>query len=300
MKRTLKLLALILIGTIFALNFASCGGGSDASGDEKTGDNNNEQGNEWQQPAFYIDEELGGQQFVNRDTDLNYYNLSSFNQSYKDAQKFMTKKVNELSEMVTGQTDVALYQEIDDALKNMNQGDNIGDNVQGNYTALATVFADLEKNHIYTDDNKKYNNYKCSYYKLAHKAYNESLPAEWHNNTGSFPANAEMRTDTNSFFVQQLAYSNYNYDSLTVDEAKNCMNNTMNDIAYNTGVDSTVLKKFVELALYNESLYGLNDVANGCNLDVIRINDRHANTFDGYIRAAKNNMQNYTLDDRTM
>nr|QGT51354.1 hypothetical protein Unknown280_0460 [uncultured Spirochaetaceae bacterium] len=107
-----------------------------------------------------------------------------------------------------------------------------------------------------------------------------------------------MRGDTNSFFVQQLAYSNYNYDSLTVDEAKKCMNNTINDIANNSGVDSTILKKFVELALYNESLYGLNDLAKGFDLNVIRAYKRQANTFDSYIRNA--NTQNYTLDDRTM
>ncbi len=191
MKKTKKLgkyftkgLQAGVLATALVTGMTGCPTPSSSNGgyeiDDNHGNNNNEQGNEWQQPAFYIDEELGGQVFVDPNQQWGNKNIFTvtgyYEDSYKNAQQFMTTKVDELKKAIVGQTSISLYQEIDEALKKMNQGDNIRNNVIGNYTALATVFADINNNRSnFANDSKKYSDYKCSYYKLAHHAYNQAL-----------------------------------------------------------------------------------------------------------------------------
>ena len=51
------------------------------------------------------------------------------------------------------------------------------------------------------------------------------------------------------------------------------MNNYLDTIADKTDTDIDVLKKIVQLALYNESLYGLNDHAVRANVDNQNLNN---------------------------
>lgn len=96
--------------------------------------------------------------------------------------------------------------------------------------------------------------------KLAHSAYNKSF-GDRKNQRSFLAGNNEMQNYSGSYFCEKLVLANLSYDELTVTVAKKHMNDTMDYIASNNGVDSSILKKFVELALYNESLYGLNDLA---------------------------------------
>ena len=299
MKKTrnlcIRALCAIFVGVVLGCS------GSSSSEESDIGNDIDANNNEWQQPDYYIDEELGGQQFV--DPNKPWRNgtpmLEYFNDSYANAQKFMAKKVTELSQEIAGQTHIPLYQEIDTALKKFNTGDNIKDNITNNYTALAPVFADIEdKQLLEIYDNKEWNDYKCSYYKLAHYAYNQSLCDCKYETSLRYPANNEMANDNYSLFVQLLGYANYDYDTLTVPEAKRCINNTLNEVANNNGVDSTVLKKFMELALYNESLYGVNDLAKSANLNTTLRSQRKMTMFTNYIIQAGNDLQ--TTDGEPM
>ena len=92
--------------------------------------------------------------------------------------------------------------------------------------------------------------------------------------------------------------ANLSYNELTVDKAKAIMNKSLNNIAGMTNTDSAVLKKVVELALYNESLYGLNDMAadDRVNNQTLR-SERRADAFRIIINSVAAT-QNF--DDRTM
>ncbi|MDE7292113.1 MAG: hypothetical protein K2N58_08725 [Treponemataceae bacterium] len=299
MKKTknfcIRALCAIFIGVVLGCS----GGESEIGNDDGAGNSDNT--NEWQQPDYYLDEELGGQQFVdpNKPWIGGEIMETYYTDSYKNAQKFMAKKVTELSQEIAGQTHIPLYQEIDTALKKFNTGDNIRDNITNNYTALAPVFADIENNQLLNSyDSKQWYDYKCSYYKLAHYAYNQPLGNFKYETSLLFPANNEMANDNYSLFVQLLGYANYDYDTLTVPEAKRCINNTLNEVANNNGVDSTVLKKLMELALYNESLYGVNDLAKSANLNTTLRSQRKMTMFANYINQASNDLQ--TTDGEPM
>lgn len=84
-------------------------------------------------------------------------------------------------------------------------------------------------------------------------------------------------------------------------EAKNTMTKTLNDIATRTSTDSTVLKKVVELALYNESLYGLNDFARVCKVNhTSLLPERTLDTLFELTLEEKQNIRAQSIDDRTM
>ncbi|MCH5282224.1 MAG: hypothetical protein J1E59_01045 [Treponema sp.] len=252
-------------------------------------------------PSYYINKDFGGQQFVDYNLDANTFNKTKFDDSYKVAREFMATKVKELSNDIAGQTYIPMYEKIDAALKAMNKGNNIADNITNNYEALATVFADFEKNQLTNYSEAEIYDYKTSYYKLADEAYNESLTKLYaHQVSISFPANGDMyKGDSNSYFNNALAKANYDYDTLTVDEAKKCMKNTLNDIANQNGVDSNVLKKFVELALYNESLYGLNDYTNARGISTT-LRAREVSDFSIAISEARREMQSLSYEDNGM
>lgn len=141
-----------------------------------------------------------------------------------------------------------------------------------------------------------YHAYVASYYKLAHNAYNNSLG----NTKGSFAfqANRDMEDLPENTYVSELAMANLNYNELTVDKAKAIMNKSLNNIAGMTNTDSAILKKVIELALYNESLYGLNDMAadDRVNNQTLR-SERSADAFRIIINSVA---ATQNLDDRTM
>ena len=118
-------------------------------------------------PSYYINTELGGQRFVDYNLDANTFNKTKFDDSYTIAREFMATKVKELGNDIAGQTYIPMYRKIDAALKAMNNGNNIADNITNNYEALATVFADFEKNQFKNYNEAKIYDYKTSYYKLA-------------------------------------------------------------------------------------------------------------------------------------
>lgn len=84
-----------------------------------------------------------------------------------------------------------------------------------------------------------------------------------------FPSNKEIDKDQDQGQLYFNSLSNGgNYDTFDHNQAKIEMNNILNLAAANLSADVTVLKKVVELALYNESLYGLNDMAKRCDVNV--------------------------------
>lgn len=291
-----------VLATALIAGNVSCS--NSAGGDSTTIDGNFNQGGNGDQtskwPSYYINKDFGGQQFVDYNLDADTFNKTKFDDSYKVAREFMATKVKELSNDIAEQTYIPMYRKIDAALKAMNNGNNIADNITNNYEALATVFADFEKNQLKNYSEAKIYDYKTSYYKLADEAYNQSLTKLYaHQESQSFPANMDMNKDS-GYFVDALSKAaSYDYDTLTVAEAKKCMKNTLNDIANKNGVDSNVLKKFIELALYNESLYGLNDFAKARTIDTT-LRARKVSDFDTAIGDAKDNIQSLSYEDNGM
>lgn len=230
-------------------------------------------------PAYYIDEEFAGQRFVASDFRGWYFDEQDvkdqeFKQRYQEAKKFMDDKTAELGKMVAGQQSNPLYKEIDTVLKKFNQERNelpngtvftggIGYNVVGNYSALAPVFARFNQVFIErgeaTDDYRDYYRYDASYMKLAHYAYNNSLGTA--NGSPLLKSNQEMANSPESYFAHKLADANFTYDELTVNKAKAVMRESLTAVAAATNTNAAVLRKVVDLALYNESMYGLHYVA---------------------------------------
>lgn len=139
----------------------------------------------------------------------------------------------------------------------------IGYNVVGNYSALAPVFARFNQVFIErgeaTDDYRDYYRYDASYMKLAHYAYNNSLGTA--NGSPLLKSNQEMANSPESYFAHKLADANFTYDELTVNKAKAVMRESLTAVAAATNTNAAVLRKVVDLALYNESMYGLHYVA---------------------------------------
>lgn len=110
-----------------------------------------------------------------------------------------------------------------------------------------------------------------------------------------------------SFFLTgKLADANVSYQDLVNPEAENYVNNLMDRslaiVARETFADQGLLKKAVELALYNESLYGLHDLAIQCGINQAQINSltkRNTLSFNNKIQAVIK-QQTKTIDDRTL
>ncbi|MBP3367273.1 MAG: hypothetical protein J6K96_09865 [Treponema sp.] len=253
-----------------------------------------------QYPAYYIDEELGGQKFVAEDTEWYYEEQAVKNQKFTDAytmaQKFMRQKVTELQTAVTGQTDNNYYKMIDTVLQKYNSEQNIADNINANYYAFAPLFDKMENVLLSNYTTEDYHAYVASYYKLAHNAYNESLGMG--KGSLALQANRDMKDLPENTYVSELAMANLSYNELTVDKAKAIMNKSLNNIAGMTNTDSAVLKKVIELALYNESLYGLNDMVSNdkVNNQSLRY-ERRADEFKVIINSIA---ATQSIDDRTM
>lgn len=130
-------------------------------------------------PDFYINEEFGGQKFVGSYVDWGYdeqnFKNIEFTNRYADAQKFINAKVAELNQMIEDQDMVGLYKDIDMALKKYNQNANIGDNIYGNYEALAPVFYQMQESLPDDNNNAMFYGFNACYFKLAADAYNNSL-----------------------------------------------------------------------------------------------------------------------------
>lgn len=268
-------------------------------------------------PAYYIDEEFAGQRFVASDFRGWYFDEQDvkdrdFKQRYQEAKKFMDDKATELGKMVAGQQGNPLYKEIDKALKKLNQekfSNLTGSSacIMSNQIALAPVFARFNQVFIErgeaTNDYRDYYRYDASYMKLAHYAYNNSLGTA--NGSPLLKANQEMTNEPNNFFTKRLADANLDYDEFTVNQAKAVMREALAAVAAATGTDAAVLRKIVDLALYNESMYGLHDGARIGNVTmesgINGISERTNATFHGNIADARDKLNAAeNTDDRTM
>ena len=294
----IRALCAIFIGVVLG-----CSGSGDSGYeiDDNQGQQGGNQQNQGQQPAFYINEELGGQKFVDKGN-WNLVTVDSnkeFNESYTNANQYINGKVAELQKLWQKEnTGSVLSNQVSTALDGFNQGTSIGQKIRNNYTTLAPVFVTMHDSLI---DDVDFFRFKASYHKLAHNAYNNSL-GHWRNSEDNrVLTNKEMKNLSNNAFVDELEMANLSYDELTVNKAKEIMNNSLRAIANQTNTNTAVLKKVVELALYNESLYGLNDLAKLDKVVSLETPLREYSIFDSKINDARYNIETQSIDDgRTM
>lgn len=249
-----------------------------------------------------VTEEFGGQRFVEENAMWGLRNNRNtlFNDAYNSANQYIDGKVDELQKLwQETNTGSVLSDQINTALNNFNNGTSINENIENNYNALIPVFATMETTFL--SDAQTFHAFNASYHKLAAHAYNQSL-SERATET-DFLANMEMQNLPENFFVDELNYAGLSYDELTDTYARTLMNQYLSTIAVNTDTDQALLKKVVELALVNESLYGLNDYANRAR--VSNQDFTHERLYDRFymrINDKINNMttMSYNQDDRTM
>ena len=260
-------------------------------------------------PSYYINTEFGGQRFV--ETNAAWYNNPAnadqeFTTHYNKANEFINKKVEELQELWqeknTGST---LSKQINKALNSFNQGSTIAAQINNNYNALAPVFDIMTDNLLDNAENIDFNRFNVSYYKLAADAFNQSVGklAEGENKK-NFTTNTELIDDSSNFFASELNDAKLSYaDATNRNNAVDRMNGYLNTIATKTNTNLDVLKKVVELELYNESLYGLNDFTVVCGVfnQGLTTTKRRLDIFQTAIRNATYSLANtQNLDDRTM
>lgn len=269
------------------------GGNEQGNGEQQTG---------WREPDFYINEELGGQRFI--ETSASWYydeqddKDQKFTTHYDNANQYINNKVAEIQELWQEKnTGSDLSNQIGTALGNFNIAASIVDNITNNYTALAPVFAGIENEFIKNDEVAEFHSFNACYHKLAHNAYKNS---KGNYTLTACSSNKEME-NSNNYFNYELGLANLSYDEMTIDKAKEIMNDSLTDIAQQTNTEAAVLKKVVELALYNESLYGLHDFAQINRVNITNsLSERSLFTFDGMITDVLSNTQTQSIDDRTM
>ncbi|MBD5440246.1 MAG: hypothetical protein HDR33_04410 [Treponema sp.] len=273
-------------------------GGNGGNGDQ--GDKEQETG--WRQPAYMnVTEEFGGQRFVEEKT--NWLNdkqgYTKFTAHCDDANQYIDGKVAELQELwQETNTGSVLSDQINTALNNFNNGTSIDEKINNNYTALAPVLVTIENDLL--NDTVDYYRYKTSYQKLAANAYNKSLGHGENSQDSRVLTNQEMKNLRENLFVKELVWANLSYNDLTVTKAQEIMNDSLVAIANNTNTDQGLLKKFIELALVNESLYGLADLAKFDNVVSSKARFREWSILENIIYQEHNNTQTQGIDDRTM
>ena len=268
----------------------------------------------------YEYEELGGVQFVggNEDWDRTYIDIDeTFDNHYDKAMQFMYKKIANLQKDLNkvDTENNPLYKLIGTALKKDPAQDEqyeptISTVINNNYENLAPIFAHFQKQYLneqgnsYDNDAKiKYNCFQACYHLLAREAFNKSIGNV---SRGTFETNTEY-TEHDYFFNAELAKAGLNCttQTFTTAIAKENMKVTLDEIANKTNTDSAILQKVVELALYNESLYGLHDFAKvefkarGKEFDRYWQYQRDHSVFDDVIDKEFFNTRNI-IDDRTM
>lgn len=267
---------------------------------------NGDQTSKW--PSYYINTEFGGQRFTELTAKLYVDNNrdASFDKYYTNAKKFMNAKVDELADLVNNSDIGFFYGQIQTLLQGYSKAGTIKDNIEKNYTALAPIFKAMLSTLADNDQNKDFFGFRVSYYKLAADAFNQSLGDYSRGNSPQdFETNKEM-VDTDNFFRSECKNANLSYaDATDHKKAIDRMNEYLKTITDKTYVDTAVLKKVVELALYNESLYGLNDQAVKAGVDVYSQNlnsyERYLNYFNTKISQATYSIANtQNLDDHTM
>lgn len=253
-------------------------------------------------PAYMnITTDFGGQRFVESNADWfydgQYDKNTKFTDHYNAANQYINCKVAELQKLwEEANTNSPLSSQIGIALKDFDKGVSLNQRITSHYDALAPVFASMAK--TMKNVNGNIHPFNATYHKLAARAYNQSL-GDYKGSTG-LKSNMEMQNMTDNFFVDELKMANLSYTQLTDQYAETLMKQYLSTIAANTNTEPELLKKVVELALVNESFYGLNDYARTINVSNQSLaNERSLDTFYDKITYQYNSM-NYSLNDRTM
>lgn len=288
-----------VLATALIAGNVSCSNAAGGNSTEFDGNSGGQTG--YTKPDYMnVDVTFGGQRFIEENGcfNKNPNKGANFNTYYTNAKAFMTNEVTSLKNLVaSSNSGSTLSGQITTLLQNYNQSSSITDNIDQNYTALTPVFKAM-RNSL-TDD-EDYNRFNISYWKLAADAYNQSL-GEYANET-TFTTNDELRNKSTNLFVQKLGAAGLDYAAANDSkQAETRMKNCLNTIAYETNTNVNVLTEIVKLALYNESLYGLNDhaVQGGVNNQNLNNDQRSLRTFNNKIADySLYNMQ--SIDDRTM
>ena len=252
-------------------------------------------------PSYYINTEFGGQRFVNTDEDWFYdsqdVKLPKFNERYNNADQFINEKVADLQKLWPGKSagsdlENKIYNVLSDYF---NQGTSISFRIHNSYNAIARIFAITDEQSI--NNPTEYNTFKAAYHKLAADAYTKSV-GQYVNNINEFPTLTETQSAT---FADELKYvenGKYNSNTFTFEQARATMKKSLTTIATRNNANSELLNKFVELALYNESLYGLNDFTYRVEVNVSGVETRPRS----YSRLEEMIIpqMSISLDDRTM
>lgn len=257
-------------------------------------------------PSYYIkdkDQNLTGQRFVE---DGAYWldkgnKNQEFSTHYDDANQYIKDKVEELQKLWQEKnTPSTMTDEINTVLNGFNKGSSIAAKIDNNYDALTPVFAAMRK--TIKNANGKFQPFTATYYSLAADAYKLSV-SEYKNDTSQdFPAIYEMQNLPGRRFTDELEDAGgLSYADVTAN-AKTMMTNHLSTIARNTNTNAAVLKKIIELALYNESLYGLHDYAKQVGVSNQTFTEkRRIDVFADKVDEKYQSMStNYSLDDRTM
>lgn len=292
------------LATAFIAGNVSCSNAAGGDSIEFNGGyvGDGDQTSKW--PSYYINTEFGGQRFTELTAKLYVDNNrdASFDKYYTNAKKFMNAKVDELANLVNNSDIGPFYGQIKTLLQNYSKANTIKNNIENNYNALAPIFKAMRNTLV---NNEDFNRFNVSYYKLAADAFNQSVGklAEGENKK-NFTTNTELIDDSSNFFASELNDAKLSYaDATNKNNAVDRMNGYLNTIATKTNTNLDVLKKVVELALYNESLYGLNDFTVVCGVfnQGLTTTKRRLDIFQTAIRNATYSLANtQNLDDRTM
>ncbi len=177
-------------------------------------------------------------------------------QLYNDAKIIMDKMVAELQNDLDNEYEneyIALMKQ--NLANSRNQNNNttyVGDDVKNNYEAYANIMYPLRDSLV---DDKDFFAFNACYEYLAVDAYKKSL--------GNYKNSKDFDTDLtkSSIFDSHLSRTDLTYDAMNGDFVRDKMDNLLSTIGETTNVNPALIKKTIELALYNESLHGLHDTA---------------------------------------
>ena len=178
-------------------------------------------------------------------------------QRFKEAQAFMTEKVDEFNQMVATDPNAAWLLStqpnpgyITENLSRYNHT-SIDAAINQNYQNFAKFLAQIQ--HKFTQNNRNDDLYKFAtcYDKLAVRAYDDSLGLK--QSKFGLPTFRDDEPEIN----QELAEYGIPNDYHTVEAT---LAGLLDDVAHQTGCRRATLQAAVEMALYNEGLFGLSDL----------------------------------------
>lgn len=232
-------------------------------------------------------------------------------QLYNDAKIIMDKMVAELQNDLDNEYEneyIALMKQNLANSRNQNATTTyVGSDVKNNYLAYANIVAPLQNTFLTNNKEQDFNAFTACYEYLAVDAYKKSL--------GKYKNSKDFDTDlaNNNSYKSSLNRASLTFANMNDDFVRDKMDNLLSIIGETVNVDSKLIKKIVELALYNESLHGLHDTAakvgniglgSQRNYNYQALAGKYgcfeSHQFIGYIVDAMNQQKTQNLDDRTM